>query len=61
MATAGKAARLRVDVTGAAVLRAHSMSAIVLHRIDPVTDMSRFYRFDVQNDLFGQSCFVREG
>lgn len=36
------------------------MSAITLHRIDAAKGMSRFYRLDVQPDLFGQSCFVRE-
>jgi predicted DNA-binding WGR domain protein len=36
------------------------MSAIILHRIDAVTNMRRFYRLDVQPDLFGQWCFIRE-
>jgi predicted DNA-binding WGR domain protein len=36
------------------------MSALNLYRIDPAKGMSRFYRLDVQPDLFGQSCFVRE-
>ncbi len=36
------------------------MSAIVLHRIDAAKHMNRYYRLDVQPDLFGQSCFVRE-
>ena len=36
------------------------MSATVLHRIDPGKRMSRFYRLDVQPDLFGQWCFIRE-
>jgi predicted DNA-binding WGR domain protein len=36
------------------------MSAVVLRRIDAAKGMSRFYRLDVQPDLFGQSCFVRE-
>lgn len=30
------------------------MTAIVLYRIDPAKRMHRFYRFDVQPDLFGQ-------
>jgi hypothetical protein len=35
------------------------MSAIILHRTDPATNMRRFYRLDVQPDLFGQWCFIR--
>jgi predicted DNA-binding WGR domain protein len=34
--------------------------AIILHRTDPVKDMRRFYRLDVQRDLFGQWCFIWE-
>jgi predicted DNA-binding WGR domain protein len=30
------------------------MSAVTLHRIDAARRMSRFYRLDVQPDLFGQ-------
>jgi predicted DNA-binding WGR domain protein len=30
------------------------MSAVTLHRIDAVRRMSRFYRLDVQPDLFGR-------
>jgi predicted DNA-binding WGR domain protein len=36
------------------------MSAITLHRIDSAKDMNRFYRLDVQRDLFGEWCFIRE-
>jgi len=36
------------------------MSAITLHRIDPARNMRRFYLLDVQPDLFGQWCFIRE-
>jgi predicted DNA-binding WGR domain protein len=36
------------------------MSAIILHRTDPARNMRRFYRLDVQPDLFGQWCVIRE-
>jgi predicted DNA-binding WGR domain protein len=36
------------------------MTAIILHRIDPAKNMRRFYRLDVQRDLFGQWCLIRE-
>jgi predicted DNA-binding WGR domain protein len=36
------------------------MSAVVLYRIDAAKGMSRFYRLDVQSDLFGQAYFMRE-
>lgn len=36
------------------------MSAVTLQRIDPVRNMRRFYRLDVQPDLFGAWCVVRE-
>jgi predicted DNA-binding WGR domain protein len=36
------------------------MSAVTLHRIDPARNMRRFYRLDVQPDLFGAWCVVRE-
>ncbi len=35
-------------------------SAIILHRTDPAKNMRRFYRLDVQCDLFGAWCFIRE-
>lgn len=33
---------------------------IVLRRVDPGRNMARFYRMDIQADLFGEWCFVRE-
>jgi predicted DNA-binding WGR domain protein len=36
------------------------MTAIILHRVDPAKNMRRFYRLDVQRDLFGQWCLIRE-
>jgi predicted DNA-binding WGR domain protein len=36
------------------------MTAITLYRIDPVRRMHRYYRMDVQRDLFGEWCFIRE-
>jgi len=36
------------------------MTAVILHRTDPARNMSRFYRLDVQPDLFGQWCLIRE-
>jgi predicted DNA-binding WGR domain protein len=36
------------------------MTALTLHRIDPAKDMARFYRLDVQPDLFGGWTFIRE-
>jgi predicted DNA-binding WGR domain protein len=36
------------------------MTAIVLYRIDASKRMHRFYRLDVQPDLFGQWCLMRE-
>jgi predicted DNA-binding WGR domain protein len=39
---------------------AESMSAIILHRTDPAQNMRRFYRLDVQPDLLGQWCVIRE-
>ena len=36
------------------------MSAVVLYRINPEKHMYRFYRLDVQPDLFGQWCLIRE-
>jgi predicted DNA-binding WGR domain protein len=29
------------------------MTAIILHRTDPAKNMRRFYRLDIQPDLFG--------
>lgn len=36
------------------------MTAITLTRIDEARRMRRFYRLDVQPDLFGQWSFIRE-
>jgi predicted DNA-binding WGR domain protein len=36
------------------------MTAVTLHRADPARNMRRFYLLDVQPDLFGQWCFIRE-
>ncbi len=36
------------------------MTAITLHRTDTTRNMHRYYRLDVQPDLFGQWCCVRE-
>ena len=36
------------------------MSAVMLTRIDRAHNMARYYRLDVQPDLFGQWCFIRE-
>lgn len=36
------------------------MSAIVLYCIDSAKHMHRFYRMDVQPDLFGAWCLMRE-
>jgi predicted DNA-binding WGR domain protein len=36
------------------------MSSVTLHRTDPARNMCRYYRLDVQQDLFGQWCCIRE-
>ena len=36
------------------------MNTVVLYRIDQAKRMHRFYRLDVQPDLFGQWCLMRE-
>jgi predicted DNA-binding WGR domain protein len=36
------------------------MTAVILYRIDSAKRMQRFYRMDVQPDLFGQWCLMRE-
>jgi predicted DNA-binding WGR domain protein len=36
------------------------MSAVILYRIDPSRNMRRFYRLDVQPDLFGFWLLIRE-
>lgn len=36
------------------------MRAVVLHRVDPSRNMRRFYRLDVQPDLFGFWLVISE-
>jgi predicted DNA-binding WGR domain protein len=36
------------------------MSAVILYRVEPARNMHRFYRLDVQRDLFGLWLVVRE-
>jgi predicted DNA-binding WGR domain protein len=36
------------------------MSAVTLKRSDPAKKLHRYYRLDVQRDLFGAWCFIRE-
>jgi predicted DNA-binding WGR domain protein len=36
------------------------MNAVILTRIEPARNMRRYYRLDVQPDLFGQWCCIRE-
>ncbi len=36
------------------------MDAITLRRLNPANNMRRFYRLEVQRDLFGLWCLVRE-
>lgn len=34
--------------------------SLTLYRIDPARNMQRFYRLDIQPDLFGNQCLIRE-
>lgn len=36
------------------------MNAVILYRINAPKRMHRYYRMDVQPDLFGQWCLMRE-
>jgi predicted DNA-binding WGR domain protein len=36
------------------------MSALLLRRVDPARNMRRFYRLDVQPDLFGGVLLMKE-
>ena len=36
------------------------MNPVVLYRIDEAQRMHRYYRMDVQRDLFGAWCLMRE-
>jgi predicted DNA-binding WGR domain protein len=35
-------------------------NAVTLHRVDPSRNMRRYYRLDVQPDMFGYWLFIRE-
>jgi predicted DNA-binding WGR domain protein len=37
-----------------------AMTAVTLTRTEPTRNMHRYYRLDVQPDLFGAWCFIRE-
>lgn len=39
---------------------ARAVTAVHLHRIDPTRNMRRFYRLDVQPDLFGGVLLMKE-
>lgn len=36
------------------------MPSVTLYRIDPIRNMQRWYHLDIQPDLFGNHCLVRE-
>jgi predicted DNA-binding WGR domain protein len=36
------------------------MSSVTLYRIDPAKNMQRYYNMDIQPDLFGNQCLIRE-
>ena len=36
------------------------MSAVILYRIDTAKRMHRYYRMEIQPDLFGEWCLMRE-
>ena len=36
------------------------MSSVTLYRIDPAKNMQRYYHMDIQRDLFGNQCLIRE-
>jgi predicted DNA-binding WGR domain protein len=36
------------------------MTVLTLHRTDPTKNLHRYYRLEVQPDLFGAWCFIRE-
>ncbi len=42
------------------VSRQVTMTAITLHRRDSAKNLHRYYRLDVQPDLFGAWCFICE-
>jgi predicted DNA-binding WGR domain protein len=41
-------------------LKVSFMIPVTLYRTDPARNLWRFYHLDVQPDLFGAWCFVRE-
>lgn len=36
------------------------MNPVTLYRIDPSRNMQRYYHLDIQPDLFGRHCLIRE-
>jgi predicted DNA-binding WGR domain protein len=36
------------------------MHSVTLYRIEQTSNMQRFYRLDIQPDLFGNQCLIRE-
>lgn len=36
------------------------MNSVTLYRIDPARNMQRWYHLDIQPDLFGSHCLIRE-
>lgn len=36
------------------------MNSVTLYRIDPARNMQRWYYLDIQPDLFGSHCLIRE-
>lgn len=36
------------------------MHSVTLYHIDQASNMQRFYRLDIQSDLFGNHCLIRE-
>ena len=36
------------------------MHSVTLYRVNPARNMFRFYHLDIQSDLFGCQCFIRE-
>lgn len=36
------------------------MHRVTLYRIDPARNMQRFYHLNIQPDLFGNQCVIRE-
>lgn len=36
------------------------MQSVILYRVDQAKNMQRYYRLDIQPDLFGNPCLIRE-